>query len=108
MFRQSTHFADKNILKHIDPGALSYRRDGFISTESELISILVMPGAEDCPGPLGSKTVEERVIDVTDAFRPLGGQMIRVAIENDAVPFHTTDLVIAKSRQRVDDDGIIL
>ena len=29
-----THFADKNMLQHIDPGALSYRRNGSISTES--------------------------------------------------------------------------
>src|SRR5204863_2884382 len=31
-----THFADKNMLQHIDPGALSYRRNGSISTESAL------------------------------------------------------------------------
>src|SRR6476619_3282297 len=30
------HFADKNMLRHIDPGALSYRRNGSISTESAL------------------------------------------------------------------------
>src|SRR5436190_22207437 len=29
-----THFADKNMLQHIDPGALAYRRNGSISTES--------------------------------------------------------------------------
>jgi hypothetical protein len=32
-----THFADKNMLQHIDPGALSYRRNGSISTESALV-----------------------------------------------------------------------
>jgi hypothetical protein len=31
-----THFADKNMLKHIDPGAHSYRRNDTISTESAL------------------------------------------------------------------------
>jgi hypothetical protein len=31
-----THFADKNMLQHIDPGALSYRRNGSISEESAL------------------------------------------------------------------------
>jgi hypothetical protein len=34
-----THFADKNMLQHIDPGALSYRRNGSISTESALKAI---------------------------------------------------------------------
>src|SRR5204863_9174143 len=29
-------FADKNMLQHIDPGALSYRRNDSISTESAL------------------------------------------------------------------------
>jgi len=31
-----THFADKNMLQQIDPDALSYRRNGSISTESAL------------------------------------------------------------------------
>ena len=31
-----THFGDKNMLQHIDPGALSCRRNGSISTESAL------------------------------------------------------------------------
>ena len=31
-----THFADKSVLQHIDPSALSYRRNGFISPESAL------------------------------------------------------------------------
>jgi len=35
-----THFADKNMLQHIDPGALSYRRNGSISTESALAARL--------------------------------------------------------------------
>src|SRR4029079_3544302 len=33
-----THFADKNMLLQIDPGALSYRRNGPVSTESALVS----------------------------------------------------------------------
>src|SRR5204863_6324725 len=34
-----THFADKNMLQLIDPGALSYRRNGSISTESALATV---------------------------------------------------------------------
>src|SRR5438552_18789634 len=33
-----THFADKNMLQHIDPGALSYRRNGSISLDFAALS----------------------------------------------------------------------
>jgi hypothetical protein len=32
------HLADKDMLQHIDPGALSYRRNASISTESALVA----------------------------------------------------------------------
>src|SRR5262249_29470244 len=41
-----THFADKNMLQHIDTGALSYRRNGYISMERLLT---VRPRCSPCP-----------------------------------------------------------
>src|SRR5262249_1532202 len=38
-----TLFADKNMLQHIDPGALSHRRNGSILTESALAKLIVDP-----------------------------------------------------------------
>ena len=58
-------------------------------------------------GPFIGQTLEESVIDIADALRTRAAQMIRIVIEDNAVPLHITAVVVAKSRQRINDGSVV-